>query len=205
MVLKSLTYECSKRLFDIVLSIFAILIFFPLFIIISIIVKATSPGDVFYRGIRTGLHGKVFKIFKFRSMYTGSDKGPGTTSKADVRITFVGVYLRKYKLDELPQLFNILFGDMSFVGPRPELKTYTDLYKGDEKLILTVRPGLTDFSSLYFSNLNELIDNKDPDKVYEKNILPKKNYLRIEYVKKRNFLLDLNLILKTFIKVVGFK
>ena len=205
MVLKSLTYECSKRLFDIVLSIFAILILLPLFIIISIIVKATSPGDVFYRGIRAGLHGKVFKIFKFRSMYTGSDKGPRTTSKADARITFVGVYLRKYKLDELPQLFNILFGDMSFVGPRPELKTYTDLYKGDEKLILTVRPGLTDFSSLYFSNLNELIDDKDPDKVFEKNILPKKNYLRIEYVKKRNFLLDLNLILKTFIKVVGFK
>jgi lipopolysaccharide/colanic/teichoic acid biosynthesis glycosyltransferase len=205
MVQKSLTYECSKKLFDIFLSIFAILMLSPFFIIIAITVKATSPGDVFYRGVRTGIHGKIFKIFKFRSMYTGSDKGPGTTSKADARITYVGAYLRKYKLDELPQLFNILFGDMSFVGPRPELKSYTDLYKGDEKLILTVRPGLTDFSSLYFSNLNELIDDKNPDRVFEKTILPKKNRLRIEYVKKRNFLLDLKLILKTFIKVVGFK
>jgi len=120
MVQKSLTYECSKKLFDIFLSIFAILMLSPLFIIIAITVKATSPGDVFYRGVRTGIHGKIFKIFKFRSMYTGSDKGPGTTSKADPRITYVGAYLRKYKLDELPQLFNILFGDMSFVGPRPE-------------------------------------------------------------------------------------
>ena len=194
-----------KRLFDILLSIFGIIITFPILIIIAISIKLTSPGPILYLGNRTGLNGKAFKIFKFRSMHIGSEKGPGTTSKNDHRITKIGFSIRKYKLDELPQLFNILFGDMSFVGPRPELKRYTDLYKGEEKIILSVKPGLTDFSSLYFFNLNELIDNNNPDYVFEKKILYKKNRLRIAYVKQQNFWLDILLIIKTFLKLIRLK
>lgn len=194
-----------KRLIDIILSIIGILLFLPIFIIISIVIKLTSVGRVFYFGKRIGLNGRPFKIIKFRTMKENSNKGPDTTSRNDSRITFVGHFLRKHKLDELPQLFNILFGDMSFVGPRPELKKYTDLYKGDEKLILTVRPGLTDISSIYFSNLNELIDDENPDKSFEEKILPKKNLLRVEYVKKQSFLLDIKLILQTLVKLFSFK
>tara|TARA_B100000900_G_scaffold139287_1_gene118032 strand:+ start:793 stop:1209 length:417 start_codon:yes stop_codon:yes gene_type:complete len=138
-------------------------------------------------------------------MFLNSEKGPGTTSKNDKRITKIGFYIRKYKLDELPQLFNILFGEMSFVGPRPELKKYTDLYTEEEKIILSVRPGLTDISSLHFYNLNELIDNENPDYDFEKKILSQKNLLRISYVKQQNFWLDLTLIVKTFIKIISFK
>lgn len=198
-------YKTLKRLIDIILSIIGILLFLPIFIIISIVIKLTSAGRVFYFGKRIGLNGRPFKIIKFRTMFDNSDKGPDTTSRNDYRITFVGRFLRKHKLDELPQLFNILFGDMSFVGPRPELKKYTDLYKDDEKLILTVKPGLTDISSIYFLNLNELIDDKNPDQSFEEKILPKKNLLRVEYVKKQSLLLDLKLILKTMMKLFGFK
>ncbi len=194
-----------KRLFDIIFSIFGIIILSPIFIILALSVKFTSPGPILYLGKRTGLNGKSFKIFKFRSMFLNSEKGPGTTSKNDKRITKIGFYIRKYKLDELPQLFNILFGEMSFVGPRPELKKYTDLYTEEEKIILSVRPGLTDISSLHFYNLNELIDNENPDYDFEKKILSQKNLLRISYVKQQNFWLDLTLIVKTFIKIISFK
>lgn len=194
-----------KRLTDILLSIIGIILLTPIFIIISLLVKISSNGKIFYLGERTGLNGKSFKIIKFRTMYENSDKGPSTTSRNDHRITYIGRFLRKYKLDELPQLINILIGDMSFVGPRPELKKYTDLYKGDEKLILAVKPGLTDFSSIYFSNLNELIEDENPDKSFEEKILPKKNLLRVEYVKKKSFLLDIKLILQTLVKLFSFK
>ena len=194
-----------KRLIDIILSIIGIILLIPIFILISVAIKLSFNGRVFYLGERTGLNGKSFKIIKFRTMYENSDKGPSTTSRNDNRITFVGRFLRKHKLDELPQLINILTGDMSFVGPRPELKKYTDLYKGDEKLILTVRPGLTDISSIYFSNLNELIDDKNPDKSFEEQILFKKNSLRVEYVKKNSLLLDIKLIFKTLVKLFGRK
>ena len=198
-------YEFAKRFTDILFSVLGILLLLPIFIIIAILVKTSSQGNIFYLGQRTGRYGKLFKIYKFRSMYLGSEEGPGTTSRNDPRITSIGFYLRKYKLDELPQLFNILKGEMSFVGPRPELKYYTDLYAGEEKIILSVQPGLTDFSSLYFSNLNDLIDDKDPDKAFEKNFLKNKNKLRIEYVKKRNYFLDIKLIFKTIIKVISTK
>lgn len=194
-----------KRFIDIFLASIGIILVSPIFFIVMLVVKFSSTGKVFYLGERIGLNGKPFKIIKFRTMVENADKGPGTTSKNDNRITFIGRYLRKHKFDELPQLFNILIGDMSFVGPRPELKKYTDLYKGDEKLILTVRPGLTDISSIYFSNLNELIDDINPDKSFEEKILLKKNFLRVEYVKKQSLLFDLNLILKTLVKLFGFK
>ena len=198
-------HKIIKRSIDLILSILGILLMLPIFIIITVSVKISSTGRVFYLGKRIGMNGKPFKIIKFRTMKENSDKGPSTTSRNDYRITFVGRFLRKHKLDELPQLFNILIGEMSIVGPRPELKKYTDLYKGNEKLILTVRPGLTDISSIYFLNLDELIDDKNPDQSFEKKILLKKNFLRVEYVKKQSLLLDLKLILKTLVKLFGFK
>tara|TARA_A100001015_G_C14964881_1_gene702502 strand:- start:311 stop:955 length:645 start_codon:yes stop_codon:yes gene_type:complete len=198
-------YNISKRLFDFLFAVIAIIALSPFLFVIGLLVKITSAGPIFYRGERIGFKGKSFKIFKFRSMFLGSDKGPGTTSKSDARVTLIGGFIRKYKLDELPQLINIIIGDMSFVGPRPELKRYTDLYNEEEKIILSVRPGITDFSSLHFSNLNELIDDKDPDYSFEKYILPQKNRLRIEYIKKRNFWLDLALIFKTITRLAGLK
>ena len=198
-------YIYFKRLFDILFYLFGILLLFPILIAIVVTVKLSSKTNVFYMSSRTGLNAKSFKILKFRTMYGNSDKGPSTTSRNDKRVSSVGRFLRKHKLDELPQLINILIGDMSFVGPRPELKKYTDLYKGDEKLILTVKPGLTDISSIYFSNLNELIDDENPDKSFEEKILPKKNLLRVEYVKKQSFLLDIKLILQTLAKLFSFK
>lgn len=194
-----------NRIIEFFFSLIIIFLLSPLLILIALIVKLSSYGKIFYLAPRVGLNGKSFKIIKFRTMKENSDKGPDTTSRNDQRITKIGFFLRKYKLDELPQLFNILIGDMSFVGPRPELKKYTDLYKGDEKLILTVKPGLTDFSSIYFSNLNELIDDENPDKSFEEKILPKKNLLRVKYVKKKSFLLDIKLILQTLVKLFSFK
>jgi lipopolysaccharide/colanic/teichoic acid biosynthesis glycosyltransferase len=135
-------------------------------------------------------------------MVVGADKGAGTTSRNDPRVTAVGRFIRRYKLDELPQLLNVLVGDMSFVGPRPELPRYTDQYQGEELLILQVRPGITDYSSLKFSNLNDLIGDEDPDQAYEEKILAEKNRLRIQYVKDQSFWLDLSLILKTILRVV---
>ena len=134
-------------------------------------------------------------------MIVGADKGFGTTSKNDPRVTPIGLVLRKSKLDELPQLFNILNGEMSFVGPRPELPRYTDRYKGKERLILSVLPGITDYSSLHFSNLNELIDDRNPDNSFETDILKKKNYLRVKYVENRSFFGDVILIGKTILRV----
>jgi len=194
-----------NRIIEFFFSLIIIFLLLPLFILIALMVKLSSYGKIFYLAPRVGLNGKSFKIIKFRTMYENSDKGPSTTSKNDKRIISIGHFLRKHKLDELPQLFNILIGDMSFVGPRPELKKYTELYKGDEKLILTVRPGLTDLSSIYFSNLNEFIDDENPDKSFEEKILPKKNLLRVEYVKKQSLLLDMMLILKTLMKLLGIK
>ena len=194
-----------KRIIEFFFSLLIICLLLPLFTLIALMVKLSSYGKIFYLAPRVGLNGKLFKIIKFRTMKENSDKGPDTTSRNDQRVTKIGFFLRKYKLDEMPQLFNILIGDMSFVGPRPELKKYTNLYKGDEKLILTVKPGLTDFSSIYFSNLNELIDDENPDKSFEEKILPKKNLLRVEYVKKQSFLLDIKLILQTLVKLFSFK
>ena len=194
-------YAFSKRCFDIIGAVVGILLLSPLFLVISCAIKITSPGTILYYGLRTGLYGKTFYIYKFRSMTTDADKGAGTTSRNDSRITSVGKILRKYKLDEIPQLFNVLLGSMSFVGPRPELPFYTEQYNNTQLLILTVRPGITDYSSLYFSNLNDLIGDSDPDNDFETKILPEKNKLRIKYVKERSFWLDIKLIIKTVFKI----
>lgn len=199
---KSHTYLITKRIFDILFSILGMLILSPLYISISLLVKFTSKGPILFKGIRTGKNGLLFNIYKFRSMYVGSEKLAGTTSRNDPRITPIGKFIRKYKIDELPQLINVFKGEMSFVGPRPELKKYTDLYQGEELLILKVKPGITDLSSIKFSNLNDLIDDDDPDVSFEKNILATKNLLRIQYAKSSTFFGDLKIIILTIVKLI---
>lgn len=188
----------AKRIFDITICFLALPFLIPFFFIIIVIIKLDSPGPAFYFGRRAGLDGKPFKIVKFRTMIVDAEKvGGGTTALQDPRIFRFGGLLRKYKLDELPQVFNVIKGDMSLVGPRPELFQYVDQYKGEELMILKVRPGITDYSSIEFSFLQEIVGSEDADAVFEKRVLTKKNKLRIKYVKERTFFRDIELILKT--------
>jgi lipopolysaccharide/colanic/teichoic acid biosynthesis glycosyltransferase len=198
-------YEAVKRAADVALALFGLALLAPLMLSIAAVVRASSPGPIFYRGVRSGREGRPFRIFKFRSMVVGAEQGAGTTSRADARVTAVGRFLRKYKLDELPQLLNVLLGDMSFVGPRPELPRYTERYLGEETLILSIRPGITDFASLRFSNLNDLVPDEDPDGAFEANILPEKNALRLRYVRERSLMLDAKLICLTLARVFGIR
>src|SRR3990172_4554371 len=147
-----------KKLFDTIASLIGLALFAPLIIAVGIAIKITSPGPVFYRGTRTGLHGNPFKIYKFRTMVDNAEKmGGPSTAHNDKRLTRLGRILRKYKIDELPQLINILKGEVSFVGPRPQVEKYTKLYNGEEKIILSVRPGLTDYASIRFINLDKIL------------------------------------------------
>ena len=189
-----------KRLFDIIICLISLPFLFPFFIIFAIIIKLSSPGPVFYRGLRTGLHGRTFRIFKFRTMVINAEKlGGGTTALNDFRIFEFGKFLRRYKLDELPQIINVIKGDMSLVGPRPELPQYTNQFKGEELLILNVRPGMTDYSSVKYFSLQEIVGSKNADQVFEEKILKEKNKLRIKYVKEQNFFQDIRLIFQSFI------
>ena len=189
-----------KRLFDIIICLISLPFLFPFFIIFAIIIKLSSPGPVFYRGLRTGLHGRTFRIFKFRTMVINAEKlGGGTTALNDFRIFEFGKFLRRYKLDELPQIINVIKGDMSLVGPRPELPQYTNQFKGEELLILSVRPGMTDYSSVKYFSLQEIVGSKNADQVFEEKILKEKNKLRIKYVKEQNFFQDIKLIFQSFI------
>lgn len=191
-----------KRTFDIIASLSGLLILAPCLLAIAAIIKSTSLGPVFYRGIRTGIHGTSFRIYKFRTMVVNADKiGGPSTGKDDPRITGIGHFLRRYKLDELPQLLNVLSGEMSIVGPRPEVPQYTREYEGEELLILTVRPGITDYASLEFSRLDEVLGSEEPDRVYEEQVRPVKNALRIKYVKEQSFLGDLALIFRTLFRI----
>jgi lipopolysaccharide/colanic/teichoic acid biosynthesis glycosyltransferase len=163
----------------------------------------TSKGGVFYIQKRIGRHGKEFSLIKFRTMYVGADKkGLLTVGKKDNRITPVGYYLRKYKLDELPQLFNIIRGDMSVVGPRPEVKKYVDLYTKEQLQVLQVRPGLTDLASLQYIDENQILARyDDAEKAYIDIIMPHKLSLNLEYIRKQSFWFDLKIILKTLLKI----
>lgn len=196
-----------NRLLKPVIGFFLALILFlflwPFYLVIAIAVAIEDGFPVFYRPQRGGYLNKPFRIFKFRSMVKNADKiGGGTTALNDPRITKVGKFLRKTKLDEIPQLFNIINGTMSFIGPRPELLRYTDQYEGDEKLIFEVRPGITDFSSLEFINLDEIVGQGDADEMYEKYVLKKKNALRIKYAKEVSFVTDLQLFTLTVWRVI---
>ena len=188
-----------KRFFDIFICIISLSFLLPFFIIFAIIIKLSSPGPVFYRGVRTGLHGRTFRIFKFRTMVINAENlGGGTTALNDFRIFKFGKFLRRYKLDEIPQIINVIKGDMSIVGPRPELPQYTNQFKGEELLILSVRPGMTDYSSVKYFSLQEIVGSKNADQIFEENILHQKNILRLKYVKEQNFFQDIRLIFLSF-------
>ena len=195
----------AKRVFDLICAIMGLLIIGPLLAIIALFIKLEDNGPVFYRGSRIGRYKIPFNIFKFRSMVVNADQiGGSSTGDDDPRITKIGKLLRKYKLDELPQLFNVLFGDMSIVGPRPEVQYYVDMYTEDEKIILSARPGITDWASLWNSDEGVLLAGvEDPDKVYLEEIRPEKLRLQMEYVQKRNLWVDLVIIVQTIITIIG--
>ncbi|MBA4367322.1 MAG: hypothetical protein C0403_06745 [Desulfobacterium sp.] len=191
-----------KRAMDVIGAMAGIFIMAPLLIIIAVVIKFTSPGPVFYRGVRAGLHGKPFRILKFRTMVENAESlGGPTTGTNDKRVTSTGALLRRTKLDELPQFLNVLTGKMSLVGPRPEVLEVTNDYFGDEKMILQMRPGITDLASIEFISLNEIVGNDDPYAFFRKHILPKKNALRIEYVKNWSLRLDVRILLQTMIAI----
>lgn len=192
-----------KSKLDFLLALVFLIVLLPVYIIISLAIIIDSGFPVFYKADRGGYKGVPFKIFKFRSMVKNADKiGGGTTALNDPRITCVGAFLRKTKLDEIPQLFNILNGTMSFIGPRPELLKYTNQYEGEEKLILEVRPGITDYSSIEFINLDEIVGGENADEMYEKHVLKKKNQLRIKYARTVSFATDIKLIFLTVFKTI---
>ena len=193
-----------KRLFDIVASGLGIIVLSPLFLILAIWIKLDSKGPVFYRQVRVGYKNKDFRIFKFRSMRVGADKGSLVTiGGRDPRVTKSGYWIRKFKLDELPQLINVFLGDMSLVGPRPEVRHYVDYWTPEQIHVLYVRPGITDPASIMFRNENELMEQaEDPEKYYIEVIMQEKIKLYLEYVEKHSFWYDLGLIFKTFWVIV---
>jgi lipopolysaccharide/colanic/teichoic acid biosynthesis glycosyltransferase len=175
------------RIFDILFSFLGLIILAPIFIVIAILIIYTSKGNIFYAQKRVGKHNKDFTLFKFRTMRANADKsGLLTVGTKDARITKVGYFLRKYKLDELPQLFNVLKGDMSLVGPRPEVRKYVDLYNDEQKRVLNVRPGITDYASIEYRNENKILAQFDePEKQYVEEIMPQKLRLSLRYVENR--------------------
>lgn len=193
-----------KRLFDIIVSFFGLLIFSPLFIILAIWIQCDSKGGVFYKQTRVGRNNKDFQLLKFRSMRTNADKGSLITiGERDPRITKSGYFIRKYKLDELPQLINVLLGDMSLVGPRPEVRKYVDLYTPEQLRVLDIRPGITDKASIQYRNENELLAKaENPEKFYREVVMQDKLRINLEYVQEHSFFTDIKLILKT-IRVIS--
>ena len=194
-------YDAAKRIADFGVATVGLVTLSPLLAVLALAVRVSSPGPILYKGLRAG-KGASTRIYKFRSMHVGADKGAGTTSRDDPRVTRVGALLRRFKLDEL-HLLNVLKGDMSFVGPRPELLRYTAAYSGREKLILSVRPGITDIASLRFADLSQLIDDADPDASFEARVLPEKNRLRIQYVETRGIVTDMTILIRTLGLVLG--
>ncbi len=188
-----------KRLFDIISSTFGLFILSPVLIIISVIIKLYDGGTVLYKAPRVGLNGKMFKMYKFRSMVVNADKiGASSTTKSDPRITPIGRFVRKTKIDEIPQLINVFLGQMSVVGPRPEVKFFTDKFTQEEKAILTVKPGITDFASVWNSDEGKILEGaEDPDKAYEELIWPEKKRLQLKYVAENNFVIDIKIIFLT--------
>jgi len=193
----------AKRLLDLLLSAVVLFVIWPLLFFIALTVKLTSPGPIFYRGLRTGLHGKEFRILKFRTMVSDAElRGGPTTGTNDPRVTPVGAFLRQTKFDELPQFINVLLGDMSLVGPRPEVPEYTSKYRGEEQLIVAMRPGITDYASIEFADLDDRVGSADPDAYFREHILPRKNELRVKYVKEWSLGSDFGILWATFRRVM---
>lgn len=195
-----------KRVFDVFCSSIGIIVLIPIYVSIGVLLTLDSKGPIFYRQIRVGLNNVDFKLFKFRTMHVDADKKGLliTVGGRDPRITKMGYYLRKYKLDELPQLFNVFLGDMSLVGPRPEVRHYVKMYSDEQKLVLSVKPGITDFASIAFRNENELLSKTDdPEKTYINEIMPAKLNLNLKYIKTQGFFTDIALIFKTFWAIIA--
>jgi lipopolysaccharide/colanic/teichoic acid biosynthesis glycosyltransferase len=193
-----------KRSFDVMVATIALVIVAPLLPLAALMVKLSSRGPVFYRGTRVGLNGKLFPMLKFRTMVVDAESlGGSATAADDPRITRFGKFLRRYKLDELPQLFNVLLGDMSLVGPRPEVEKYVNLYSPEEKAILTVRPGITDWASIWNSNEAAVLEgSRDPERTYEELIRPTKLALQLLYVRDHSFFVDLKILFHTAVKLI---
>lgn len=196
--------DLIKRLFDIVLSFVGLVTLSPILLGISIIIKITSPGPVFFKQVRVGRYEKNFKIFKFRTMVVDAEKkGAQITVGRDSRITGIGHFLRKYKLDEFPQLINVLIGDMSLVGPRPEVPKYTQYYNKEQKSIFQIRPGITDYASIKYSDENEILaKSSQPEKTYIEEIMVDKLKLNLQYLRDRSVITDLKIIINTILKIV---
>lgn len=197
-------YYFFKRLFDIFASFIGLILLSPLFLIVSLLICTTSKGGIFFKQIRIGKNGKPFKILKFRSMVANAEKkGLQISTGTDMRVTKVGKIIRKTKIDELPQLINVLIGQMSLVGPRPEVPKYVDMYTEEQKKVLTVKPGITDLASIEFRNENELLSEaENPEIYYIEEIMPKKLALNLEYIEKSGFFYDIVLIFKTLWRIV---
>lgn len=189
-----------KRIFDFIASGCGLLFLSPVFIIVAIWIKIDSKGPVFFRQVRVGRYNKDFRIFKFRSMRVGSDKGSQVTiGGRDPRVTRSGYFIRKFKIDELPQLINVFLGDMSLVGPRPEVRHYVNYWTEEQMRVLDVRPGITDPASIRYRNENELLEKADdPERYYIDVIMQEKIELYLEYVEKSSFWYDIKLIFQTF-------
>ncbi|MBK7683650.1 MAG: sugar transferase [Bacteroidetes bacterium] len=195
----------AKRLFDLLVSLIMSVLLSPLLLVLALAVKFSSKGPAFYMQERIGKNQIPFRIFKFRTMFLDADKkGLITVGGRDPRVTRVGYFLRKYKLDELPQLFNVVLGEMSLVGPRPEVKRYVEMYSVEQKKVLEVKPGITDYASIEYANENELLGKaKDPEKMYVEEIMPAKLKLNLRYVEEKSFFVDLKIIFRTAMKIFG--
>ena len=192
-----------KRIFDITLSLLGLILLLPFMLIIAILIKIDSKGSVFFKQVRVTKNGREFKIFKYRTMRVGSDKYSQITVGKDDRITKIGLFLRKYKLDEIPQLINVFIGDMSLVGPRPEVPKYVALYTEEQREILKVRAGITDYASIEFSNENDILaDEADPEKAYIEKIMPRKIELNKKYLSEISVMTDIKIILLTIKKIL---
>lgn len=191
--------DISKRCIDLMMAVVLLVVLAPVFMAIAAFIRLDGTGPVFYRSVRVGRHGKLFRMFKFRTMVAGADKAGGlSAADNDPRITPIGGFLRKHKLDELPQLLNVFAGEMSFVGPRPEVLHYVAMFTEEEKEILSVRPGMTDWASLW--NADEgavLAESADPERTYAEKIRPQKLKLQLKYVRERSLSIDLRILLKT--------
>ena len=193
-----------KRLFDIVLSLIVLAVFLPFGMLIAMVIVCDTKGHVFYKQTRVGRHNKDFQLYKFRTMYEDSDHGSLITiGTKDSRITQSGIFLRKYKIDEFPQFLNILKGEMSIVGPRPEVRKYVDLYTPEQMKVLSVRPGLTDYASIRYVDENALLASSDnPEQTYIHEIMPDKLALNLKYIQEQSLWVDIKIILKTFAAII---
>lgn len=191
------------RFFDIIFSLLGLILLSPLFILIAVLIIIDSKGGVFYKQNRVGKNNVDFKVFKFRTMSSDADKkGLITVGSRDSRITKIGYYLRKYKLDELPQLLNVLINDMSFVGPRPEVRKYVDMYTEDQTIVLSVKPGITDYASIQYMDENSILAKAtDPDEAYIRDVIPTKIRYNLIYIKNQSIFQYFKIVFLTVIKI----